>query len=160
MNLKEKYNYSKEPDYEQLGIPNTYAQYHDNRWAASMYTHDIKCGVLSSQKSCPECGKRSPRHILPIEVLIGDIENNVEDYQQLLKIGEVVYRKKNHSFDHKNDEVIVTSYTIGFWLGNYRPFQYGNFCTLSCCQRYANKMCERMSHYQMYAKNIINEGNK
>jgi len=91
--------------------------------------------VSTRPRICPNCGKKSSKVILKVEVPIEDIENNVAEYQELVKDKTIVYVRKK-SYETSEYQV------VGLWYGKYNTHQYGHFCKLRCCQTYANRKFE------------------
>ena len=113
-------------------IPEEYSRAEFNN--TRLYHHHRFClpNAITHPQSCPNCGKLSGKLILQIKVPVEDIENNVAEYQELVKDRTIVYTRKK-AYKH------ATHQTIGLWDGEYNPHDYGHFCRLRCCESYANR---------------------
>ena len=118
-------------------VPEKYARYEFNMNSLEHYDFilSLRRGLISRPQSCPNCGKKSGKFILKVSVPIEDIENNVAEYQELVKDRTIVYTRKKQ---YEN----ATHQVIGLWSGKYHTQEYGHFCKLRCCATYANRKFE------------------
>tara|TARA_R110000824_G_scaffold13220_1_gene57546 strand:+ start:22006 stop:22512 length:507 start_codon:yes stop_codon:yes gene_type:complete len=118
-------------------IPEKYARYEFNMYSLEHYDFilSLRQGLIPRPQSCPNCGKKSGKFILKVSVPIEDIENNVAEYQELVKDRTIVYTRKKQ---YEN----ATHQVIGLWSGKYHTQEYGYFCKLRCCATYANRKFE------------------
>ena len=116
-------------------IPEKYRRYNMNSLEHYDFILSLRRGLISRPQSCPNCGKKSGKFILKVSVPIEDIENNVAEYQELVKDRTIVYTRKKQ---YEN----ATHQVIGLWSGKYHTQEYGYFCKLRCCETYANRKFE------------------
>ena len=117
-----------------ITIPEELKQFHYNNSNIEWYNTWISKYDMTNPhcSKCPECGKKTSRHILALDVPPSFLNEDLTVPEKMFGDAKVVYVKKNLD---RHGEIP----TVGLWDGLYLDHQYGNFCKLRCCQAYANR---------------------
>tara|TARA_R100001530_G_scaffold14326_2_gene12979 strand:- start:3388 stop:3888 length:501 start_codon:yes stop_codon:yes gene_type:complete len=117
---------------------------HFEKWKQHLF-NPFWCTENQEPDVCVECGKKSPKHILNINIpesLLDDKEKIpdglVGDWQILWKCEQSYIAEKGTTCEHKVHKGIE----VRLWMTGYKKWGYGNFCRLRCCEKYANRLYE------------------
>ena len=114
------------------------------RWQQDLF-NPIWCTENQQPDVCVECGKKSPKHILNINIpesLLDDKgkipDGLVGDWEILWKCEQSFISEEGTPREHKVHKGI----DVRLWITGYKKWRYGNFCRLRCCETYANRLYE------------------
>lgn len=119
-----------------ITIPEELKQFCGNRWNIELHNKwitEYKTATNPHCSKCPECGKKTKRHILALNVYSSFLNEDLTVPNKAFGDAKVVYVKKN--LNNSSPPI------VGLWDGFYLSHSYGKFCKLRCCERYANRCC-------------------
>ena len=129
---------------DQRLLVESFNKIHFEKWKQELF-NPIWCTENQEPEVCVECGKKSPKHILNINIpesLLDDKgkipDGLVGDWEILWKHEQSYIAEKGTTSEHKVHKGIE----VRLWITGYKKWGYGNFCRLRCCEKYANRLYE------------------